>query len=106
MTTATAEPVAAAPPLLVSDEPLYEVVNGERVELPPMSSYSGQIAARLVRQMGYFADTHNLGEVVGEILFLFPQPDDEARQRRPDVAFVSRRRWPANQSAPVRDSWP
>lgn len=33
--------------LAVQDEPLYEIVNGQRVDIPPMSAYATWLAARL-----------------------------------------------------------
>lgn len=103
MPTVLEEQVAAsvlpAPDL---DEPLYEVINGLRVEMPPMSAYSSKIASRLVRWAGAFADPLGLGEVVGEVLFRLPLNPD--RNRRPDMAFVSAGRWPLNRPMPLRDN--
>src|SRR5262245_333643 len=42
--------------------------------------------------MGTFADTHGLGETVVETLLELNLPDQ--RNRRPDVAFFTRDRWP------------
>jgi hypothetical protein len=33
--------------LLVQDEPLYEIVDGQRVDLPPLSVYTTWLASRL-----------------------------------------------------------
>src|SRR5262245_34565523 len=76
-------PVPAAPP----DEPLYEVVNGQRVELPPMSFYAVLIASRLQELLGPFVRTHGLGRVVTEALFILDAANN--LRRRPDVAFLS-----------------
>lgn len=84
------------------DEPLYEVINGQRVEMPPMSAYASKIASRLVRWTGAFADPRGLGEVVSEVLFRLPLNPD--RNRRPDMAFVSVGRWPLNRPMPLRDN--
>src|SRR5262249_28427013 len=81
-----APPGAALPPSL-QDAPLYEIVDGQRVELPPMSSFAGWVASRLDQRLGPFADNEGLGTVVTETLFLL-----DARRnlrRRPDVAFLS-----------------
>lgn len=79
---------------LADDRPLYEVVNGEMVEMPPMSFHANKVASRLVWQMGPFANSNGLGEVVAEVLFRLPLEEDRHRNRRPDVAFVSYERWP------------
>ena len=48
--------------------------------------------------------TTNLGEVVGEVLFRLPLEEDAGRNRRPDVAYVSFDRWPADRPMPGRDN--
>jgi Uma2 family endonuclease len=87
-----------------ADEPLYEVVDGVRVEKPPMSTAAGVIASELGQNMGVFARSRKLGRVVNEVLFELPAPVD--RQRRPDVAFVSHDRWAPDRLIPHTDPWP
>jgi Uma2 family endonuclease len=84
------------------EEVLYEVIDGRRVELPPMSAYAGAIASRLVSKLNEFAGPRNLGEAVGEVLFHLPLPPD--RNRRPDVAFVSYQRWARGRQIPPDDN--
>lgn len=67
-----------------SEESLYEVIQGQRVELPPMSVLSVWIASRLQSLLGSYADQHGLGTVVTEGLFVFDSEHDE--RRRPDTA--------------------
>lgn len=55
--------------LLREDEPFFEIINGERVELPPMSFYACIIATRLVNEIGFFAKSQNLGQAAMETLF-------------------------------------
>src|SRR5207253_8696932 len=85
-------PPPAPPARPAPEEPLYEVVNGERVELPPMSILAALIASWLQESLGPFVRSHGLGLVVTEALFIL----DAQRnlRRRPDVAFVSAERWP------------
>ena len=73
----------------VIDEPLYEIVNGERVEVPSMGARAGRIANLLAFLLNEFARPRRLGEAMVEILFLM-RPD--LPQRRRDVAFVSAER--------------
>ena len=85
------------------EEPLYEVVNGERVELPPMSAYATWISSRLGYQVGPFADIHMLGTVVSEMLFILDP--ERGLRRRPDIAFVSSQRWPLGREIPEMGDW-
>ena len=78
----------------VEDEPLFEVIDGHKVELPPKSAYAYQIAGRLTARLASFADSIKLGLVLQQTLFELPAP--VRRDRRPASAFVSYRRWPQN----------
>jgi Uma2 family endonuclease len=86
-----------------AEEPLYEVVNGERVELPPMSIYASWITACLGNGLFNFVSAEALGTVVLEALFIL----DAARnlRRRPDIAFVSAQRWPPGLEIPETGDW-
>lgn len=84
-----------------SEAPLYEVVDGCWLEVLPMSAYAAKIASRLARRIGDHAEAGGLGEAVVETLFRLPLVEDRARNRRPDVAFVSSQRWPAGTPQPV-----
>jgi Uma2 family endonuclease len=101
-TIATLDPSAAAVGP-AKDEPLYEVVNGQKVELPPMSIYAAWIASRLQSRIGPFAETHGLGTVVTEGLFILDPVKD--LRRRPDVAFVSAANWPLDRPLPETGDW-
>jgi Uma2 family endonuclease len=99
---ATLEPLAQtqrAP----QDEALYEVVNGQRVELPPLSIYAAWVASRLQNRMGPHAEANGLGTVVTEGLFII-DPGRDLR-RRPDVAFVSAQKWPLDRELPLEGDW-
>ena len=85
------------------EEPLYEVVNGQKVELPPMSIYASWIASRIDRRLGSHAETHGLGTVVVEALFIL-DPVKNLR-RRPDVAYVSAEKWPLDRPMPETGDW-
>jgi Uma2 family endonuclease len=86
------------------DDKLYEIVDGQRIEKPPMSAYSVGVASRLIRKLGRFADDNESGEVVGEMLFRLPLREDAYRNRRPDVAYVSAERWPSDRPIPIKDN--
>jgi Uma2 family endonuclease len=88
------------------DDQFYEVVNGERIGKPLMSAYAVKVGSTLVRKLGAFADDNKLGEVVSEMLFRLPLKEDASRNRRPDLAYVSFTRWPADRPMPARgDAW-
>jgi Uma2 family endonuclease len=91
-------PSAAA----VDSDALYEVVNGERVEIAPMGVYEGLIATLLSTALQNFV-ANKLGRIATEVLFDFTRT--LGRKRRPDLAFVSFARWPRDKAAPRTDAW-
>src|SRR5947209_10627156 len=99
--TALAPEVEAAVPVHDNGE-FFEIIDGRRVELPPMSWFSSITASRLHGEMHGFARSHSLGQACMETLFHLPLPVD--RNRRPDVAFVSSQRWAAILSQPRRNN--
>ncbi|MFO0851772.1 MAG: Uma2 family endonuclease [Gemmataceae bacterium] len=80
---------ATEPPL----PDLFEVVNGQIVEAPPMSFYAGEVADLLNAVLLTFLATTDIGRSRVERLFHIPLPEDQGRNRRPDLAFVSYERW-------------
>jgi hypothetical protein len=46
--------------LLVQDEPLYEIVDGQRVDLQPTSAYATWLASRLHGRLGHYVVGTNL----------------------------------------------
>jgi Uma2 family endonuclease len=89
--------------ILYDSEVLYEVVNGKRVELPPMGARECHLAAYLVGFLWPFVRAQHLGRVESELLFLLNAELD--MQRRPDVAFVSYKRWPHERLVPATAAW-
>ena len=94
--------MSLADPALVSDEPLYEVIDGRRVELPPTGAREVFIASILVEYLAPFARAQQLGRVVAEMLFTL-HPDNP--RRRPDVAFISYQRWSRDRPIPSENAW-
>ncbi|MCY2993034.1 MAG: Uma2 family endonuclease [Planctomycetota bacterium] len=88
---------------LADEEPLYEIANGQHVELPAMSAYATWIASRLDHRLGPFAEDLALGTVVTEMLFVLDSGQN--LRRRPDVAFVSAEQWPLNRELPESGDW-
>ena len=88
---------------LSPEDPLYEVINGRRVELPPMGAGPTQIASTLTEFLGTFSRTNRLGRVNSEMLYWIDE--SAGLKRRPDVAFVSYSRWPRNKPVPDEEAW-
>lgn len=97
------EPTAAPVVSASGDDTLYEVVNGVRMELPPMGAFQTNLATILVTYLCHFGRKNKLGRAVAEMLFLLDRANN--LQRRPDVAFVSYQAWPRNQRVPDTAAW-
>jgi Uma2 family endonuclease len=82
---------------------LYEVVGGQVVEKPPRGAFESVLASFLARWLAPYADENHLGLVVTETLFLI-EPTKKLK-RRPDLAFVSKERWPLKKSVPRTEAW-
>jgi Uma2 family endonuclease len=96
-------PATLARPAAPPEAPLYEVVNGQKVELPPMGAESTWIASALFGFLFPQVQRERIGHLVMEMLFIL---DGEANiRRRPDVAFVSGERWPVSQRPPRQGDW-
>ena len=89
--------------LLVQDEPLYEIVDGQRVDLQPGSAYTTWLASRLHGLLWSYTEEHGLGTCVMEMLFILDA--ERNLRRRPDVAFVSTDRWPLDREIPTTGDW-
>lgn len=77
---------------------LYEVVDGQVVEIPSMSAYASLVATMLAGELLNYLRTNPIGRVIVENLFIL-EPVRDLR-RRPDLAFVSVERWPADRPIP------
>jgi Uma2 family endonuclease len=83
---------------------LFEIIDGQRVELAPMSYLATLIATSLVSELHQWAKTHNVGRAAGETLFQLGASAN--RSRRPDLAFVSYERWPKDRPLDAeRNAW-
>ncbi len=81
----------------------YEVLGTQIVEQPPMGVLESALACLLLELLGSFGRANQLGQAFVETLFdLRPDVD---RSRRPDLAFVSARKWPVNRRPPSGESW-
>ena len=83
------------------EEPLYEVIEGKIVEMPPMGTFPVEVASILHEWLGPFVRQGRLGRTIIEALFRI----DEDTQYRPDLAFISHERWPISRRSPNRRPW-
>jgi Uma2 family endonuclease len=90
MASAALTSAKATPSVQPDSDTLYEVVNGERREIPHMGAWSGTVASMLAFYLNAFALPRKLGLAVTEVLF---RPSEKSSSRRPDVAFVASDRW-------------
>jgi Uma2 family endonuclease len=79
--------------LTMPDGDLYELVDGQLVELP-MSSIASVVAGNLITELNIFQRPLNLGWVFGIDCGFQCFPHDPNRVRKPDVAFVRKERIP------------
>jgi Uma2 family endonuclease len=87
-----------AVPAKSREEPLYEIVNGQKVELPFMGAFANMIAFRIARILASFVEPRMLGTILVETLFILDSINNI--RRRPDVAFLTPERWPLDREVP------
>jgi len=79
----------------------YDVINGVIVELPPSSLYPSEVANRLSDAIHEFqAVKARIGRLRMDMQFRYSLPEDPARARDPDLAFISYQRWPVDRPLP------
>jgi Uma2 family endonuclease len=92
---------AKVPP--VPDDTFYEVIDGHIVELPPMGVYESEIAFLIADALNQVVKAQNLGKVVVELLFRLDRVGK--LKRRPDLGFVSAKKWPIDKRVPKGEAW-
>jgi Uma2 family endonuclease len=80
----------------------YEVIDGDIVETPPMSWFASEVANLIRDEIGAYARSSARGRCRNDMMFHVPITEDPGRNRRPDIAFISYDRWPADQPLPYR----
>jgi len=93
----------AVPSSAVPDDRFYEVVEGLVVRSLPMGASETEIAFLIAFALNQFVKPQKLGKVVIELLFRI----DAMRKlkRRPDIAFVSAKKWPVGKRVPKGEAW-
>jgi Uma2 family endonuclease len=82
------------------DEPLFEIIDGQRVELTPMGARESLLANYLTWLLNNSAIA-SIGMAACEVLFDL----QIGRNRRPDSAIVRYDRWPRSQPVPPGNAW-
>jgi Uma2 family endonuclease len=85
------------------EEPLYEVVNGQRVDSPPMAASSARVASTLGFFMASWAGAKAPGRVSVQMLHWLDESSE--LKRRPDISYVSYERWPRNKPVTDDEAW-
>ncbi len=85
-----------------SDPPLYEVVRGARVD-KPLQVVESIIVGHLATALHKHVEQGDFGAVRAHALFTIPNSGND---RKPDVAFVSFARWPADRPILRVNAWP
>jgi Uma2 family endonuclease len=98
LTPSPPQPVAELP----AEDPLYEVVNGVRVE-KIVSAYAVWIANELNLSLSPVAKQRGIGTCALEMMFILDADFD--LRRRPDLAMVAATKWPVGQPPPPRGDW-
>ncbi len=70
----------------VDDDPLFEIIDGQYVELPPRSILASRVTSKLHGCVANYLMGKPIGETLLDALFRLPLPAD--RNRRPDMAVV------------------
>lgn len=102
MSTVLEGPQPLHPDVVVRLPERYEVVNGEVVEVAPMSGFAAEVANRIRDELSHHARAARSGRARMDMLFRLPLPEDRHRNREPDAAFVSFARWPEDRPLPYR----
>jgi Uma2 family endonuclease len=81
----------------------FEIIQGRKVEKPPMGNVQILIAGLLDQLLGSFVRANRLGRVAPEMLFRI---DSKGSQKRaPDVAFLSYARLPRDRKVDSRNGF-
>ncbi len=82
---------------------LYEVADGVNVEKAQMGSFEEYLANHLLLELAIAARSSRSGSAFSEVLYDFSH--EVGRMMRPDVSFISTKRWAINKPAPRGNGW-
>lgn len=78
----------------------FEVIDGEIVEIPEIGAYSSAVGNSTRDRLYDYSREKKTGRVFMDLSIRVPLEEDESRERRLDVCFVSFERWPAEKPIP------
>jgi Uma2 family endonuclease len=93
MSIATALPPIDDQIKALPSDALYEIVDGQVVEIEHMGMLAGSFANYLAMFINMYAFPRKLGTAFVEVIYRF---GPNLPQRRPDVSFIPAAQWPAN----------
>ncbi len=91
-------------PFLSYPDALYEVVDGQVVEIPPMGFYAATVASSLIADLVLYLRNNPMGRLTTEGTYILDPVRDI--RRRPDAAYVSYERWPRDRPTPHKGDAP
>ena len=83
------------------EDVLFEIVDGVYRE-KPMGVLEIWLTSRLAEVFFHYCRASKLGQIFQEMMF---RMSSTGNGRKPDIAFVSAKRWPRNRAAPSRNAW-
>ena len=86
---------------ILDPDALFEIIDDQVVELPPMGVRSTEITNVLGFALFNFVAAKGLGRAFIEMLFQI----NPKRKRQPDIAFVSAERWTIDAEIPDEAAW-
>jgi Uma2 family endonuclease len=102
MSTVTSElPGTIEIPDWVTSETRFEILDGEFVEMEPMSVPATWICTLICQLISEYA-RRQYGVAIPEMLVEFP---GSTRRRRPDGIYISYQKWPKGQAVPDEVAW-
>jgi Uma2 family endonuclease len=87
----------------ISSDSLYEIIDGVKVELPPMSADSSGFVGDLATFLTNWGLANNVGKAYPEMLMKLPNLG--TRNRRPDVVFIPFSKWARGIRPPETNAW-
>ncbi len=85
----------------LSDEDLFEVIDGKIIPRPPMGSYPIELASTLHEYLAPIVRREQLGRAIIEILIRI----NPSKIYRPDLVFISDETWPLSRRSPNKRPW-
>jgi len=78
----------------------FELVNGELVEIEPMSFYSVEVANLLRIALESHSSTRKGRVRMGDLYYFVPTREDPSKIRKPDLVYASYKTWPLDKPLP------